>query len=150
MTDSAASAVPLPSGHTGSSLFHLVLSEAVGRFPDVLSGVELPSAGQAFKRDYGRELARFEAARVTAPARADIARFLLTRTQELVRFGSAGGSVPLAEHLAEEAATPALEQANFTGRAGLAVEVPLDGHIYLSTGMNDRLIRRMARGCSTR
>lgn len=130
MTERSASAVTLPSGHTGSSLFHLVLSEAVGRFPDTLSRVELPATAQQFKRDYGHALARFEAARVTAPERADIARFMLARTQDLLRFGSADRAVPLTEYLAEEVATPALEQANFTGRAGLAVEVPLDGRVY--------------------
>jgi hypothetical protein len=130
MTNRQNSAVVLPAGHTGSSLFHAVLTEAVDTFPDALAGARLPTQAEVFKREYGTSLARFEAARVNAPERVDIARFITGRTQAALRFGDAHASEPLAEYLRERAPTPFLEHARLTGPAKLEVEVPLEGRLY--------------------
>lgn len=139
MSKPSQSAVVLPAGHSGSSLFHAVLAEAVAHFPDALSGVGLPPSAGAFKREYGTVLARFEAARVRSPARVEIARFIVRHTQRSLGFGSADAQVPLSDHLAQRVPTPRLENARLTGRAGLAVEVPLDGQLYRGREVHEAL-----------
>ena len=90
MNQRLASGVVLPEGHTGSSLFHAVLSDAVSAFPRALGDVALPPRASAFKRTYGATLARFEAARAASAERAEIARYVVRRTQEALEFASAG------------------------------------------------------------
>lgn len=123
-------AVVLPTGHTGSSLFHAVLAEAVANYPTALGGVDFPSSASLFKREYGSALARFEAARVNAAERVEIARFIARRTQRALAFGTAECAVPLSEYLDRRVGTPALEVSLLTGLAGLPIEVPLDGKVY--------------------
>ena len=130
MTNRAETGVVLPAGHTGSSLFHAVLAEAVAQFPRALANVRLPPTPAAFKREAGLALARFEAARVVAPERVDIARHLTRSVQHTMRFGTAGSSPSLADALREPAAAPAFESATLVGRPGLRAEVPLDGRRY--------------------
>src|SRR5262245_21917981 len=45
--------VVLPTGHTGSSLFHALLTQATAEFPGALRSVNLPPRPGPFKRDYG-------------------------------------------------------------------------------------------------
>src|SRR4051794_27770479 len=96
--------VVLPAGHTGSTLFHSVLREAVAQFPDVLGPARLPESANAFKRDYGLALARFEAERAASAQRVEIARFIARRTQEALQYAGEGGSIALAEHMAQASA----------------------------------------------
>lgn len=117
----------LPAGHTGSSLFHDLLTRARERFRSALGPVELPSSPDTFKRDYGEVLARFEAARVVAPERVEIARFLLGASQEALEYDDGQRRVPLLEHLAETAASPELTTLELGAGAGLRPELPLDG-----------------------
>jgi hypothetical protein len=65
--DRIAKGVVLPTGHTGSSLFHAVLAEAVAEYPQALGGARFPAAASVFKREYGAALARLEAARAASP-----------------------------------------------------------------------------------
>ena len=122
--------VVLPEGHTGSSLFHKVLAEAVASYGDVLAAARFPQTPGAFKREYGAALARFEAERAASPRREEIARFILRRTQEALMFSSDAGSVPLADHMAQAAPAPALESRTLGAAPGLRAEVPLDGKVY--------------------
>ena len=122
--------VVLPSGHTGSSLFHRVLREAEGAFGDVLGPARLPETPGAFKREYGAALARFEAERSASPRREEIARFIARRTQEELMFSGDSGEQPLAEHMAKPAPAPALQRQALPGAPGLRAEVPLDGTVY--------------------
>jgi hypothetical protein len=122
--------VVLPAGHTGSSLFHRVLCEAAEAFGDVLGPARLPATPGAFKREYGLALARFEAERAASPRRVEIARFIARRTQEELMFAGERGAVPLAEHMAQPAPSPALQSQALPGTPGLRVEVPLDGKVY--------------------
>ena len=135
MTDRAERSVVLPRGHTGSSLFHAILLQAVARFPGALASVQLPASAGAFKRDYGRLLAGFEAARAGAAERAEIARFMYVRTQEELCFGNEDARVPLATYLREHLPPPRLEQATLTGRPGLRAEIPLDGKLYAGSAI---------------
>lgn len=129
MNQRLASGVVLPDGHTGSSLFHAVLSDAVSAFPRVLGDVGLPLRASAFKRSYGPVLARFEAARVASAERAEIARYIVRRTQEALEFASAGRRVLLSEYLATPAAAPQLNRRTLDGPVGLPVEVPYEGRV---------------------
>ncbi|MEY4510391.1 MAG: hypothetical protein RLZZ450_2513, partial [Pseudomonadota bacterium] len=106
MSKPSQSAVVLPTGHSGSSLFHAVLAEAVASYPDALTDAGLPPTAGAFKREYGTALARFEAARVRSPARVEIARFIVRRTQRALGFGSAESQVPLLDYLSQRVPTP--------------------------------------------
>jgi hypothetical protein len=122
--------VVLPAGHTGSSLFHKVLAEAVASYGDVLSAARFPETPGAFKREYGAALARFEAERAASPRRLEIARFILRRTQEALMFASDSGSTPLGEYMAQPAPAPALQSRTLGVTPGLRAEVPLDGKVY--------------------
>jgi len=139
MSKPSQSAVVLPAGHSGSSLFHAVLAEAVAQYPDVLSGAALPASAGGFKREYGTALARFEAARVASPARVEIARFIVRRTQRALGFGTTESQVPLTDYLSQRIPTPTLEHARLTGPAALAIEVPLDGHVYRGRAVHEAL-----------
>ena len=61
--------VALPEGHTGSSFFLSVLSDAVDAFPEELGGVRLPDSAKAFKKRYASDLYHFEAARTGSEKR---------------------------------------------------------------------------------
>jgi hypothetical protein len=137
MNSRTEASVVLPSGHTGSSLFHAVLSQAASRFPTVLEAARLPPTAAAFKRDYGRALARFEAARVASAERAEIARFMYRAMQQELRFGANGSAVPLTEYLRERVATPPLEEATLTGAAGVEVAVPANGKVYRGQAVHE-------------
>src|SRR4051812_26625543 len=91
--------VALPPQHTGSSLFHEVLTAAIAQFPE-LKGAELPAQPSAWKRNYGSLLARFEALRVASPQRGEIARFIVERAQSALQFVQGSAALPLAEHFA--------------------------------------------------
>jgi hypothetical protein len=140
--DRIAKGVVLPTGHTGSSLFHAVLAEAVAEYPQALGGARFPAAAGAFKREYGAALARLEAARTASPERAAIARFIVRRTQEALRFAGESGSVPLIEHLRTAAPKETLTRARLGGTAGLAVEVPFEGKVLHAREVLD-LIERL-------
>jgi hypothetical protein len=140
--DRIAKGVVLPTGHTGSSLFHAVLAEAVAEYPQALGGARFPAAAGAFKREYGAALARLESARAASPERAAIARFVMRRTQEALRFAGESGSMPLVEYLRTHAPRPALMRARLSGAAGLPVEVPFEGKLLHAREVLD-LVERM-------
>lgn len=120
----------LPAGHTGSSLFHAVLAEAAAHFPDVLAPARLPEQPSAFKRDYGRVLARFEAARAASQQRVEIARFILQRTQAALCYADDDQSIPLSDYLATQANAPELERTVLAREPTLRAEVPFEGTMY--------------------
>jgi hypothetical protein len=122
--------VVLPEGHTGSSLFHRVLAEAVAEFPSELGAAKLPEQGAAFKRDYGEILARLEAERTVSPKRVEIARFILRRTQAVLEYSDGARRIALAEHLAQAPGDTPLESVSLGDAPSLRVEVPLDGKLY--------------------
>lgn len=140
--DRTAKGVVLPTGHTGSSLFHAVLAEAVAEYPEVLGGARFPATAGAFKHEYGAALARLEAARTASPERAAIAGFIARRTQEALRFAGESGSAPLVEHLRTPAPKPALSRARLSGPPGLPVEVPFEGKLLHAREVLD-LVERL-------
>jgi hypothetical protein len=127
-----ARGVVLPDGHTGSSLFHAVLKQALARYPEALGSAHFPPNAQVFKKSYGRALARFEAARCASPERVEIARFIVQKTLEALVFVEESGAVnPLLAYL-RTPATPVKLSRNVlpsTG-GGLAIEVPFEGKIW--------------------
>jgi hypothetical protein len=122
--------VVLPPEHTGSSLFHAVLTDALAKFPDVLAAAGLPEQKALWKRDYGRLLARFEAHRVTSPRRVEIARYMQRSAQSALLYADAGATRPLAEYLSGAAEAPALQSIAGSGAPSLRAVVPLDGKLY--------------------
>ena len=122
--------VSLPTGHTGSSFLHRLLSDAVEAFPEALSAAALPADPKAFKRDYGEVLVRFEAARAASEQRVEIARLLTRRTAELLVHAGDAGQVPLATHLRTRAALPGLRSEPATLAPGLVPEVPFEGRVH--------------------
>ncbi|MET0388415.1 MAG: hypothetical protein ABW321_20760 [Polyangiales bacterium] len=119
----------LPPQHTGSSLFHAVLAETVEQFPEALRAAGLPPSG-AWKKSYGQVLARFEACRVSSPQRAEIARFILSRSQAALVHVRDGVSRPLSEHLSEQVAAPALQSETRSAEPSFRVEVPFEGELH--------------------
>jgi hypothetical protein len=122
----------LPQGHTGSSFFHHVLRQAVDAYPAALGGARLPADAKAFKREYRDALVRFEAARVAAKERVEIARLIANRTQEELAYAGEQGVIALAEHMAEPVAPPELSLLpNRASAPGLVPTVPFEGKRYV-------------------
>lgn len=137
-------AVVLPAGHSGSSLFHGVLASVAARFPEVFERARLPRTPAAFKRDYGAALARFEAARVSSPERAEIARVIVDTTQRSLRYGDAQHNMPLSEYLASRVPWPNLEYRVRGVKRGLSVEIPFEGRTYRGKGAREVIDRLRA------
>jgi len=134
--------VALPPQHTGSSLFHAVLSEAVAMFPDALRGAEFPQQASAWKRNYGATLARFEAHRAKSPQRAEIARFILERSQAALLHVQDGSARPLIDHMSEAREAPELTPLALGDKPTFRVEIPFEGESYRghdALGLIDRL-----------
>lgn len=91
---------------------------------------DLPSSPGVFKRDYGTLLARFEAARVAAPERVDIARFIVDTTQDALQFAEPGGRVTLAEYLDRPVEAPVLDSRSIGEEPSFRLEVPSGGKVY--------------------
>ncbi|MBS2024760.1 MAG: hypothetical protein JST92_20380 [Deltaproteobacteria bacterium] len=122
--------VVLPSGHTGSSLFHSVLQQAVAQFPQALGAARMPSGAGVFKKTYGSALARFEAARVSSSERTAIARFIVRTTQDALGFAAGDKTVPLTEHLRDKAAPQTLERTRLGDESRLEVAIPWSGAVH--------------------
>jgi hypothetical protein len=136
--------VVLPQGHTGSSFFHHVLQQAVAAYPAALGSARLPVDAKTFKRDYRDALVRFEAARVAAQERVEIARLIANRTQDELAYAGERGTIALAEHMAEEVAPPALHTLeNRPSAPGLVPVVPFEGKRYVRReilGLCERMV----------
>lgn len=141
MANQASGEVVLPSGHTGSSLFHAVLAEAAKLYPSALAKAGFPETAGAFKRTYGTALARFEAARVSSHERVEIARFIVRRTREALCFGERGAVQPLSDYLQEPVPTPTLERTQLGESAGLTLAVPFEGQLYRGRSIHDLVDR---------
>jgi hypothetical protein len=126
--------VALPAQHTGSTLFHAVLSEAVEQFPAALRPAQLPTQASAWKRNYGAVLARFEACRASSPQRVEIARFVLSRSLAALQFVQDGTPRPLAEHLAEQVQAPKFKQQSLGAEPRFHVEIPFEGEVFRGRG----------------
>jgi hypothetical protein len=122
--------VVLPTGHTGSSLFHSLLTQAAAEFPGALGAVELPRSSGSFKREYGEILARFESARVVAPERVDIARYLVKKSQASLEFAEADRRIPLDEYLTTTVASPTFTSVQLGAADGFRPELTFDGQIH--------------------
>jgi hypothetical protein len=134
---SFSAGVSLPGGHTGSSLFHQILRDTVERNPLAMAEAALPNSPAAFKHDYGRILARFEATRAGSPLRADIARTIVERSRTHFLLHAPGGPRPLAEALLERVPATAAETQRLGGPAGLAVNVPVAGKLLSGRALTD-------------
>ncbi len=130
MSQPDRSGVVLPEAETGSSLFHRILCEASERWPQALSGAGLPQSQKEFRSGYCEALPRFEAARLAAPERLEIGRFLVERAQEALRLAGIGGERPLREALESAGEPLALAPLQLTGKGRLVPRVPYRGRTY--------------------
>ncbi|TNF30841.1 MAG: hypothetical protein EP329_13265 [Deltaproteobacteria bacterium] len=140
--------VQLPPGLSGSRFLHGVLHETAATFPDVFSGVRLPT-GKAFKKGYGDAVVRFEAARAASPQRAEVARFMTRRLHEQLHFRTNGASFLLREHLTHERAASPLKVEKLSGTPGLVPEVPFDGRVYRGAEVAALVATLRERSCLT-
>ena len=136
MTDTK-NTVRLPEGESGSRFFHRMLVETAAQFPKALELAQLPPSSAQFKKTYGDDLCRFEAARVSSTQRVAIARHLSSAMLASLRYADQ----PLLEALQKRVAAPAVEKTP-PAEPTLKVEVPLDGRVYRGAevrGLVDRL-----------
>lgn len=133
--------VVLPEGHTGSSFFYEVLSEATAEFGDVFSGIPWPSSGKAFKAEYASALAALELRRLPSARRVEVARFIASRTQDRLRFVTGGEALPFTDFLREPVPAPAMDTWRFEGAPGLPIEIPFGGEVFRGRSVNDLAAR---------
>src|SRR6185503_16152906 len=104
-----------------------VLLTAAERFPKVFDAANFPRSAGAFKREYGAHLARFEAARVAAPERLEIARSIVQDTQSALEFVDNGHRIPLSEHFAATPTEVAFMSRKLGEAPSLRLDVPFEG-----------------------
>lgn len=99
-------------------------------FPEALRAAEFPQQASAWKRNYGATLARFEAHRAQAPERAEIARFILERSQAALLHVQDGSARPLSDHMNEAREAPELTPISLGDKPSFRVEIPFEGEWY--------------------
>ena len=125
MTTQSNATVGLPKGESGSQFFHRILSETAAQFPKALELAHLPTSRAEFKKSYGDDLCRFEAARIGSPQRVAIARHLSSATLASLRYGDA----PLLEALQKSVPAPPVSR-TAPSAPTLHAEVPFEGRAY--------------------
>jgi hypothetical protein len=108
-------------------VLHIVLADAVAAFPNELRPVGMPENLGTFRNRYPDILPLFEASRVAASTRYEIARHLATALQEYVVLQRGDASVLLREALAEPVDPLPLELHSFSGEPGWRPEVVYRG-----------------------
>lgn len=111
-------------------------------FPDALRSADFPQQASAWKRNYGATLARFEAHRAKSPERAEIARFILERSQAALLHVENGSARPLSDHMVEPREAPELTPISLGEKPSFRVEIPFEGEWYrddAALGLVDRL-----------
>lgn len=106
--------VTLADNQSASQLLGRWIQAAVERFDDALNGVNDADL-RRFRDRYPRYLPRFEAERLRADARGEIADFLLQQVADCMR--APDGQTPLATALAEPVAPLVTERRQFHGQA---------------------------------
>lgn len=108
----------LAGQRSASAVLHGVLRHTVDAHPDALSRAGLPDEAAVFRRKYPGRLPYFEAARVDARSRAEIARTAVAELRRQLVWAGPAGAVPLAELLAGSVAPLELQEATFSGEPG--------------------------------
>ena len=80
--------VALPKGASASTLFHSLLSDAIASFDDVFDGLEAPKTAKTFKKNLATFLIEFEQRRRSSSRAAEIAAFIVNRSQQAMHLGS--------------------------------------------------------------
>jgi hypothetical protein len=120
--------VVLAAGETGSAFLYRILFEATQTHPE-LAAANLPQP-EAFKRNYGDALVRFESARLGSGKRVALAKALRDATLASLWFARQGAIEPLATALQKSVSAPETLTRERVCAPGLRVEVPLDGRLY--------------------
>jgi hypothetical protein len=139
--------VVFPDGETGSSLLRRILGEAAERFPRALAGALRPEDAKAFRSRYGAAVTRFEAARLAADDRVEVACFLVERARDAVSIVDQGGDRSLTDALAEPGAPLPIESIPLSGKARLIPRVPYRGRTWTGSELRElvALLRDEAR-----
>ena len=114
----ASGSVVLREARSASALLHHALLEAVRACPERFAEVDLPPAPGPFRDAFPELLPRFEAARIAAPERAQLARRLALAGGACLQWEDDAGRVDLREALAEPAPPLRLRMHGFRGRPG--------------------------------
>ena len=137
-----------------SVVFHQVLKATVSDFADAFTGLALPEDAGHFRKRYGEILPRFEAARIAAPDRAQIARRAVDALNEqIVWRDEASAELPLSDLLANPGDPLSLQNHDFGGLPGWMPTLTYRGERWrgddldsLGNDLNDRgMITRAAR-----
>lgn len=113
-----AGGVVLPEGHSASALLHAALLDVVRAYPGVFAAAAFPEAPSDFRKHYADVMPRFEAARVAAPERAELALRLARASEHCVQWEDEAGRSSLREALAAPAEPLPLESHDFDGAPG--------------------------------
>ena len=128
--------VSLPDGHTGSSFFRHVLLEACKHFPEEFKDLKVPDA-KRFKKTYGDFVVQFEAARASSPRRSEIARFVVSRTQDQLVYHNDDYEGPFVDYMKQPAQAASIETVAMSGQPGLKPSIPFRGRTYTASYLNE-------------
>jgi hypothetical protein len=124
-----AGRVELAGGESATLRLQRVLASACEAFPSLFDdvAVEIGVAPGRFKQTYPEVLPRFEAARVDAAERAEVAVVLQRAAHSAVVWSTATGEVPLREHVDAPVAPFEVTSVRLPGDGRLHPRVPIDG-----------------------
>jgi len=122
--------VVFPDGETGSSLLRRILQEAVERFPDALAGSFGPEDAEDFRSRFDAVVTRFEAARLHAAERVEVARYVVERARAAVSLVEDGGERPLGDALADPGEPIDVVSTPLSGKGRLVPQVPYRGRTW--------------------
>jgi len=117
-SDKPGGRVLLSGQLSASAVLHGVLRDTARAYPEALARTGLPDQPDVFRRSYPDRLPHFEAARLAAPGRREIARTAIDELRRHLVWESPAGAAPLSELLSEPVEPLPLEVEKFTGDPG--------------------------------
>ena len=129
--------VSLARGLSAAEAFYNVLLSAIEAHPDVFQAdLKLRSLAE-FRKIYPSYLPRFELARALNGKRLEVARTLVTASNELLAFTSDSETLALASVLEGSATSLPLEQISYAGAPGWVPQVVYDGRRWQGSEIGD-------------
>ncbi len=137
--------VDLPSGLSASAAFHRILAGVVGAHPEAFASAGFPEDPALFRKGYPDALCRLEAARISRPERAELARAFAHASHETLVVRDEHGEVPLVEALRATADPLPIEVVETSGSGRYAPVV-----FQAANSLRGDSIRGFARGLVAR
>jgi len=120
---------------SGAAVLYVALQDTVAAFEQDFAALALPPTLEAFKSAYSDLLPAFEAMRLQSPRAAQVARAMLVRASEALRFVDDAGERALSEVLGEPCEPLTLAHVRLPGNGRWVPEVDFAGRLYVGADL---------------